>query len=288
MFNACKVFNTFGILPYKLVKNKPVFCPKRHIYCYIFASFVVILSFFKGLWYSQPPLNTKNSNVILMFLLNWEPMFYFIQICVIYSTVINEKRTKRAVKIVKLLFEVKSSKCGQSSAPEDSIIRYTYVSLFIILVMCVMFYYIRITQPNPRNKLLTFLDFMISYISTVVNTIQILQFCVYFEVINCALSELECSFVHRPIAILSKIKILRKLKNKIEHLYYPHIIFLQFSCLFYCILSMRAIYDLMSELGILALFAILWLSYDIPFQFYLMHLSEETNEKASLLIYLVL
>lgn len=283
MFNAFKIFRIFGILPFKLVKIRdPVLCPKWHFYSCIAASLVAILAFCRALIYLQYPLDTKNPNIIFIFLLKCSPMFNFVHICVMYYTMVNRKTVKRAVEIVKLLMEVKlkSRKVGSVVAPEKMIVYYAFGTLIILSLLICGLCYLMI-QYVPTFALMSVVDYWVTFVFSVILTIQVLQFCVYFEVIVGAFSQLDA---HQPIASLIAILKLRDLKNKIEHLYYPNIICLELNCLIFCISGFRAAFDFMSKTlitAVIGLIIVIWITCDVPLQFYLMHLSQIIDGKVS-------
>lgn len=285
MLNACKIFRFIGILPYKIAKNQIVYCLKWHYYSYIIAALISSLTVGYGLMYTQYTVDSRDSNYIYQLLLKWEPTLIFVNILVIYYTIFKKKRTKRAIKMVRQLLEIKSA-----HFPEQKILWWTSGSLVILLIVAVVCYVTTI-QYYHGNEFQDFFDCFTDFIFTALEIIQIIQLCLYFEVINGAFSELKTIIadidddVLCPTSILIEIKKLRKLKSNVEQFYYPNIICQELSCLIYCIMGFRGGYDFISQnytSSIIALTNVIWVSYEIPFQFYLMHLSHGTEEKVSL------
>lgn len=280
MFDVFTVFRLFGILPYRIVNYQPVLCPKWRYYSYIVASLVASLSVYRCSMYQQYTVDTQSSHCIFEFLLRWEPLFVFVNICFTYYTIFNTKSTKGALKIAKLLFELKAKK---NSGSEKKVVWYTFITLVIILILVIVVYWIVDYYPG-----VTLIDYLIMYIFTAVITIQALQFCVYFEIICGALSDLEDAIKdttdEKSIVCLLEILKLRYSINKLVQVYYPNTCFLLLNCLFYWILGFRVFFDLVTQsyrsvLG--SLITIFWISFDIPLQFYLMHLGEVSNGMVS-------
>lgn len=271
MLNVFQVFRVFGILPYRIVKNNPVFCSKWRYYSCTIGTIVACIILCQAIIYKNIPIDTTSPRCIYNFLLKWEPTFVFLHICIIYHTILNKKGTKKSIKIVHQLLKIKSGNIGPD--PEAKVINYTFGTLSILLVLVFVFYF-KIELLYHDVTVLNLLDYLVAFAFTAVNSIQILQLCVYYEVIIGALS--RCSNDLDPIATLVEIQNLRKLKSKVEHVYYLNLIFLELNCLIYCILGFRGAYDFISQpltSAFVSSIVVIWVSYAIPLQFYLMHLS---------------
>lgn len=283
MLDVFQVFRVFGMLPYKLIKNEPVLCPKWRYYSCILAILSTSLIFYRGIWYLKQPLEKENKNFVYLFLLLCEPMLYVVDNFMIYYTIFNKKSTEKSIKIVKILLKLKTERNGCKKVGQKVIC----CSLGALLILLIFAYiYFVINQPTLMVSIGSFVDLLISYGATVLFTMQLLQFCVLFEYVLSAYRHLEHLVTRNRNGqeILVEIKNLRDLVKKIENVYYPNIIYLEFNGLFYCILGIRGLYDYVLqnyESFFMASIILFWVWFDLPLQFYLMHLSEVIECKVS-------
>lgn len=278
MFDPFKIFRIFGILPYKIVTNTPVYCRKWHFYSYVIAFLILILHIGLIFSYDKYFPDPKDPKFIYLIILKFEPILIFAHCLVIYYTVLNKQQTRKAIKIVKLLLESISRKEGDSW--ERNMFWWTFGSLGILLILISAS-----LALYPKTELIDWFDFSVCFTFTTVNTIQVVQFCVYSKLIIGAITELEISDKCLDvIPLLGRVKKLKELRNKIEAVYYPNLLFLELNCLIYCLFGFRGVYDLISlDLfsQTLTLVTVIWLLYVTPYQFYLMHLSEIIDDKVS-------
>lgn len=286
MLDVFDFFRFFGILPYKIVKNKPVLCLKWQFFSRIIALLVNTLACYRGFIYlmrvqHQNSYDGELRNCIYEFLLKCEPMFFFLNLCVVYLTVIDRKRTRKIIKVLKFIFE---SKLGKNECNKVSrrISYYTYVSLVVLVIMAFLYY--KLTQFRQVH----IMDPWLCYFEIFPFTIQVLQFCVYFTCIISAYSDLE-NLVNKnvlnaemTIGILLEIRKLRNTVKTIEHVYYSNFIILELNTMIYSVLAIRGIYDLIFleyNSIVVAMIVLISILFDLPLQFYLMHLSDVTESK---------
>lgn len=282
MMDVFTVFRLFGILPYKIVDNHPVFCRKWHLYSWLFAAVILISTFSRGLmylfFYSSDDKDIRSC--VYLFLLKWEPMFFFANTCVVYYTIMNKETTEQGIKIMKLLNDLQSRRTGGRR-----ITWYTFTASIILLFLGVV-HYMHITEPTSFN----IIDIFIGYTTVIPFTIQILQLSVYFDIIfaeYCRLEQLTPKkWPEDTIETLLQIKSLRQLKKKIEYLYYHKLICQEVNGLIYFILAIRGTYDFIYHYytsATISLIVLIWASFDLPLQIYLVHLSEVTDIKVKVI-----
>lgn len=113
----------------------------------------------------------------------------------------------------------------------------------------------------------------------------------YFQIIFDSFSKLKIisedlrdTSGRKSIFILHEIFNLRGLAKKIEHTYYPNIVFAELSLFFYSVLAFRDFYDLITQKYLSFIISLIlgtWSTINTLLQIYLMHLNEETERKVS-------
>lgn len=289
MLDVLKVARLLGILPFKEGKNGPVLCHKWLYYSYFMGIFIPLTTFYRALLclkFIQSSESLETRSTVYLFLLKWEPMFYFLTIGIVYYPVRGRKEAERSIKVMKLLFELESGRSGKVGKK----LRYVIFGFSIIFSILALVQYCHVTQPSYFNMI----DIFFGYTNAIPLSIQLLQLCVYFKCVLCEYHRLEDVVKQispandkQTIGIFMAVKTLREIMKKIEHVYYPNIIWQEIETLMYSILMFRGTYDFICHYytsAILAIIVLVWISIDLPLQFCLMHLSDATDEKVNLLL----
>lgn len=281
MFDVFKAFRICGILPYRIKRNKLVLCPHWHLYSRMFAFLAFLITSYRGVIYIRNTdfVNILSVSCIFQYILQWEPMFLFFHICIIFSTVFNKKNTQKSIKILELLFEVRQKGVGR-------IITYYTFCNFVLLFILILVLHNLNTQYHRNVTIMHLLDYIVGYISSVVVSLQILQFCVYFEIVLKPFSELESCVTKRPKLFKTFVKIfkLKIIIRKFEDIYYWNIILIQLNLFIYCIFGIRGIYDFIGQRYDSIFIVIIleyWMTFYLPLLLYLMHLSEKMENKVN-------
>lgn len=287
MFDVFKVFRVFGILPYRIVHGKLVLCPKWRIYSFLLGVLVVLITFYRGCIYIQNTdfVDILSVSTILHYIYQWEPMFLFIQVFVIfYTTIFSKRNTEKSIKLLSLLSGLSSRKTRAG----NKTVGFTCIFLLVLLILVVVYHYLNI-EHYPSVTWLNMIDYLTGYVSTAIITIQILQFCVFFEGVLSAYAQFEYSIQEqidgrKLFKVFVKTVKLRTIINKFEYIFYPSIIFMQLNCFIYCVLGFKGIYDIICQRYFSAFIAVIlqiWISFYLPLIFYWMHLSDVTESKVS-------
>lgn len=127
-----KIARLSGILPFEVGQKGPVLCQKWLYHSYLLALVVIISTFYRGL-FSVHFLDTSEDTITrsgtYMFLLTWEPMIYFVNCTLVYYSLKNTKIAERAIRVLKLLLELKMERAGR---------RVTYCTLACSTIFLVM------------------------------------------------------------------------------------------------------------------------------------------------------
>lgn len=282
MSDLFKNFRIFGFLPYKIINNVPVYSPKWRIYSCLTLILLLIVQVCLLLMKKKYFTDSKDPKFIYLVILEFEPVFTVTHSLVIFYTVLSKIQTRKTIKILEQLLEAQSWRKVGESRWERKMFWWTFGPLGILLILTTFSEWQK-TILNSESALLRFIDWIACYTYTAVNTVEVVQFCVYFKLIIDGFTELEINLNELDlIEIFVKIQKLKKLRNNIEDVYYPNFLFLKLNCLFYCILGFRGVYDLDFQdcLSLtLSLIIVVWVVLPIPFQFYLMHLSDVIETK---------
>lgn len=285
MSEIFEYFRFFGVLPYCFEKKQPLFSREWLRYSRIFALIIIALAFYRTLMCEQYPVDMESTILIYQFLLKYEPVFIFVNICIIYYQIFVVKDVNRILKVIKLLLRMTLNR-NYDYKKEKKIMFATFGASIILLIL--IFVVCLNIEQYPMLAQIHLLDYLAMYAFTVVVTVQALQFCVYFQMIIGALNHVqyEISFEKRnERKLLDKLLELSKITSlikKMQRIYYPNMITLQLSVLFYSVTGCRGLYEFFYGSYMFELYVILtWTIFDIPLQLYFMHLNEVMIKKVN-------
>lgn len=282
-----KTFALIGIFPFVLNKqqnNEAMNCIKIskpfHVWSMIFLPVVGFAAIWRSYFYFSWPFDST-TGVMFNILIKLEPNLAFFRVILTCFIVLRGKSIKRLGSFARLLLEI-SSKNRQNS--QMRVFVTGSIALFIFIIFVLRYGYL-------EGGVLRRTDILISLVQDVLQSMVLIQLCLFFCIILSSLATIEQGLRREQNCYLILDKFVKTLSaySKLDKLYQPLISMIILEIFYGVILGLRCaedflVYQLTDSNYIESdRILIIWYFSHVPFLFALIHLGHVYQRKVFLL-----